>query len=139
MPSLLPAVVLFVALAAPGPAGSARAAGAAPAHTVSWRPQAWRPPVSDIAATTAVRSDPVEPGAPLAPDLAAAMAARRAALAAVPVVRRADGSRSAVLGGLARRWTVARIGDDGSLHDSCVTTEGEARALVEAPGQEGAK
>lgn len=126
-----PALLLFVVLALP--------AAAAPGRIVSWRPQAWRPPVAGVAALGTVRSDPLEPGAPLAPDLAAAMAAHRAALAAVPVVRRADGSRSAVLGGLARRWTVARIAGDGALHESCVTTEAAARALVETAGKEHAK
>ena len=125
----LPAVVSFVVLT------SVPAAG----RTVSWRPHAWRPPVASSVAAARVRSDPLEPGSPIAPDLAAAMAAHRAALAAVPVVRRADGSRSAVLGGLARRWTVARVGDDGALHESCVTSEAQARALVDATGKERAK
>ncbi len=128
-----PAVVLSLALVAAAPAA------AAPLHRSSWRPQPWRPPVASIAGSGAVRSDPLEPGSPLAPELASAMAAHRAALAAVPVVRRPDGSRAAVLGGLARRWTVARVADDGALHESCVTTEAAARALVAAPGSERAK
>ena len=128
----VPAVLLFVALATPSPAATG--------HVVPWHPQAWRPAPAAITASAGVRSDPVEPGSTLAPDLAAAMAAHRAALAAVPVVRRADGSRSAVLGGLARRWTVASVGGDGVLHESCVTTEAQARALIEAAaGKERAK
>ena len=128
----LPAVLLFLALASPSLAATG--------HVVPWHPQAWRPaPRVTAAASAGVRSDPVEPGSTLAPDLAAAMAAHRAALAAVPVVRRADGSRSAVLGGLARRWTVATLDGDGALHESCVTTEAQARALVEKAGKERGK
>lgn len=133
----LPAVVMSIVLAAPSTAALAGAPAAG--RSVSWRPHAWRPPVSAPGLVAGVRSDPLEAGLPIAPDLASAMAAHRAALAAVPVVHRADGSRSAVLGGLARRWTVARIGDDGVLHESCVTTEAEARSLVDAAGKERAK
>jgi len=126
----LSAVLLFLALPAPSLAATG--------HVVPWHLQAWRPPVV-MAASAGVRSDPAEPGSALAPDLAAAMAAHRAALAAVPVVRRADGSRSAVLGGLARRWTVASVDGGGALHESCVTSEAQARALVETAGKERGK
>jgi hypothetical protein len=141
----LPAVLLSIAFAAPSFAAPGQEAAvklrafsgkrtlASNTPVVPWRPHAWRPASPVLAAAAAgVRSDPVEPGAPIAPELASAMAAHRAALAAVPVVRRADGSRSAVLGGLARRWTVVDVGSDGTLRESCVTTEAQARARVDA-------
>jgi len=125
---VLPLVLLVLAgPALAAPAGASRAA-------VSWRPRAWQPPV---AATGALRFDPESGAGRELPEVAAEAAQRRAALASVPVRRHADGSRSAVIGGLARRYTVARIGDDGALHESCVTSEAEARKLVAPPAREG--
>ncbi len=114
--------LVLVALAAP--------AFAAATHSVPWRPQPWHPPVAALAA--GVRSDPDVPGSP-GLDLGAAIAAERAALKATPVLRHADGSHYAVVGGRARRWIVARVGDDGSLTQGCVPTAAQARAFVTAP------
>jgi len=119
---LLPAVLLVV-LASPALAGS---------PVVPWLPQPWHPPT--IMAVGGVRSDPDTPGAP-GLDLAAAIAAERAALKATPVLRRADGSRYAIVGGHARHWLVVREGGDGSLVPACVPTEAEAREIVSPPAR----
>jgi hypothetical protein len=64
--------------------------------------------------------------------LAEVIAARRHALAQVPVHLRADGSRYAVVGGLARAYTVVHVNADGSLSEECIHTEAQARALDRA-------
>lgn len=90
---------------------------------------AWHPS-GTIAPAAGIRIDP-EAGPPGGlTDLASTIAARRRALANVPVVRRPDGSRYAVVGGLVRGYTVARIQPDGSMIEDCVETETQARQLA---------
>src|SRR5207237_5326481 len=101
---------------------------------VPWRPHTWHPaavltagsvstasiapaPIRPATAGAAgIRVEPEDGAAPTrTEDLAALMAARREALARVPVRMHPDGSRHAVVGGLVRAYTVAQIHADGPL------------------------
>ena len=95
-------------------------------------PLPWRPPAS-LALALGMRSDPEFDMAPA--DRAALLedaAARRAAIAALRVQRRADGSASLNLGGLVRAYTVATIGADGRVTQECVHSEQRALDCVDA-------
>lgn len=116
-------------LAASAPLGAAPA----PSETrvASWRPRAWRPPARTAPAAVGMRFEP-ESGPAVPGELEAQEAARRQALADVPVHTRADGSRYAVIGGLVRSYTVVHVGADGRLVQECVHSEEQARARVAA-------
>jgi hypothetical protein len=114
--------------ATPAPAAAARGA------LVPWQTRAWHTPVAVAAGVSGSERRPA--GTPDLTELAAQMAARRAALARVPVQVRANGSRFAVVGGLARRYLVARVGEDGALSESCVESEADAERLVRPAGKE---
>jgi hypothetical protein len=95
-------------------------------------PHAWHPPVAPLAA--GLRTDVDAPVSALElPDAAAAHAARQRALANVRVQMRPDGSGFAVVGGLLRAYSVARIGDDGRLVEDCAHSEEEALKMIAAP------
>jgi hypothetical protein len=117
---------------------------------ISSHPHVWHSPARMTAAGTHVIATRVAPsgagpaGIRFEPEtgatspmdeLAAQIAARRQALAQVPVQVRADGSRHAVVGGLIRGYTVATIGADGKLNETCVHTEAQAKALVGTPAK----
>lgn len=104
---------------------------------VPWRPHAWHPPTSATTGAAGIRVEPEDGAAPTGmDDLAAQIAARRQALARVPVRVHPDGSRHAVLGDLARAYTVARINADGTLSQECVHTAAQAKALMNAAEQQ---
>jgi hypothetical protein len=130
----LPTMLVLMVACAAAPTVSAGA-------IVPWRTLAWHPARHAVApAPPALRFDPEgQPASadlPDLPDLPAQIAARRAALARVPVLTRPDGSRHATLGGLAREYTVARIGADGTLTQTCVSSEAQAKRLVTPTGKE---
>ena len=107
---------------------------------VSWRPKPWHPPVRVAPVAAGIRVEPetgMPPSARALPtstaDLEAQAAARRAALEAIPIRTRPDGSRYAVIGGLVRAYTVATIGADGTLTQECVHSLEEAQKRIAAP------
>ena len=104
-----------------------------PTNVATWRPQVWHPPTAAAQVAAGIRFEP-EQGAtrPTDSEWATAAAARRQALANVPVLTRADGSRYAVLGGLVRAYAIARIGPDGRLFEECVHSEEQARQRIAA-------
>lgn len=124
------AIVSFV----PASASPPDAASSAPhSPVISWRPQAWHPPVAAMPAAAGLRFEPDNAAAAPISDLDAQAAARRQALANVPVRTRRDGSRYAVIGGLIRSYTVASIGSDGRLVEDCVHSEAQALQIIAAP------
>jgi hypothetical protein len=134
---------LLLAVAALSPASAHDSAPAAVRHPlVAWRPVAWRPaPAPALSAGMRVELDPatgelVAPGATRLPLATAVRAAREAGLT---VVTRADGSRSVVVGDRLRKWSVARVGADGTLEQECVHSEAEAIARVRAASAPAAK
>ncbi len=131
-------VGLLMALAAPLGAASIAGVSASPEpRAASWRPRAWHPPARPASAVPGLRVEPEDGGAtPSSADLEALGAARRQALANVPVVTRADGSRYAVIGGLVRAYTVVHVGADGRLVQECVHSEEQARQRVAAGSRE---
>ncbi len=118
---------------------SASAALAAPATppartttVVPWHPHAWHPPAA-VTPAAGIRLEPEAAAPSQGIDLQGMAAARRQALASVAVRTRRDGSRYAVLGGAVRSYTVATIGPDGKLTQTCVHSEDKAKQLVAAP------
>ncbi len=96
------------------------------------RPRAWRPPV--LASTAGLRAaiDPATgewtlPGATPSPlGLAAVRPAAR-------IDEHADGSSTLWLNGLARAYTIARIGADGRLVRDCADSGAEAMRRLASP------
>ena len=97
-------------------------------------PSAWQMPAA-VATSAGITFLP-DTGEPLElpelPTQALTMTSQDRALARVPVLEHADGSRHAVLGGALRAYSVVHIAADGRLVQDCVHTTEEAEAIVGA-------
>lgn len=121
---ILSALIAAVALAAD--------LAPAPHPLVSWHPRPWQPPQA-FAAGMRAAVDPVT-GEWIEPNIAVPHAgeSRAAALARVPVLTRADGSRHAELGGIVRAYSIVSIAPDAQLQFDCTHSEAEAMQRLRA-------